>query len=73
MRFNSKRASELVDACPIKEKVIADKCTIEVKTLQQYLRGNGKPSAPVLRLLAQVLEVPESELTINDSDSSKAS
>ena len=73
MNFNAIKARELVDASPFKEKVIADRCTIKVKSLQQYLRGNGTPSPSVLRLLAQTLGVSESELTSGDKEAPKAS
>ncbi len=72
MKFNWAKARALVDASPIKEEVIADRCTIEKKTLQQYLRGNGKPSFPVLRLLAQTLNVPEAELQIPDREAKRS-
>lgn len=41
---------------------IASKCCVEPQTLNTYLSGSRQPSAAVLRLMSQALEVPESEL-----------
>jgi transcriptional regulator with XRE-family HTH domain len=73
MKFNSTKAKALIDASPYKERVIAERCTIKLRSLKTYLRGDGTPSAAVVRLLAQALEVPESELTSTDIETPKAS
>lgn len=74
MRFNTIKAKELVEGSRLKRSAIADECGVDVKTLTNHLNGHTVPSRSVVKLMAQILEVPESELVFADEiDTSKKS
>lgn len=72
MEFNSERALALVSQSRFKRSAIAEDCCITEESLSHYLNGHGRPSKAVVKLLAQTLDVPESELWIAQ-DKAKAS
>lgn len=60
--LNRDRAKALIKERGRTKDWIASQCCVEPATLKHYLNGHKNPSAAVLRLMAQALEVPESEL-----------
>jgi transcriptional regulator with XRE-family HTH domain len=63
MRFNFIRAKELVEASDLKRSAVAKHCRLTDDTLTQYLNGHGSgPSKLRAELMAEILEVPLSEI-----------
>lgn len=56
------KIKRLVAQSRFKPEYIAESAGIQRASLRQLLNGNYRPSRSVVKLLAQVLEVPESEL-----------
>lgn len=72
MKFNTGKAKILVESSRLKRAAIADECGVEVTTLTHYLNGHAVPGRPVVKLLAQTLEVPETELWLDNEDKKSA-
>jgi transcriptional regulator with XRE-family HTH domain len=59
--WNQSRAKELIEEKGRTRKWVAEQCRITVESLSQILNGRT-PSRPVVALMAQALDVDESEL-----------
>lgn len=67
MRFNWRKAKDLVDNSRLRRKAIAADCAVTEGTFKMILTGHTNPGKAVVRLLAQSLKVPEEELYEKDN------
>lgn len=72
MRFNRLKAKALIKEKGRTNEWIAKQCCTKPNYIGCILRGERNPSGPLVKLLAQALEVPVSTLS-DESEASKAS
>lgn len=74
MKFNHAKAKALVKASPIKRDHIARGCGFTEDSFTQIINGHVKYiSGEKVRKLAEILNVPESELWTEPEEQQKAS